>query len=233
MSRRMTRAVAEDPKTRRERDLKPANYYQACAWNAYREGKALRLSSSIRKRDSCLSTNKSLRTRRRGRTVMARPFCWSLMTSGWSAASRLTCRSRPRRQFAHRLCSRCRSASCASSGDGMRPSRIMRFASFMASSASTRCSWNAGRGTEQPFGTAAWHLSELREELHGRGTKPIIPNRSNRKQPFSFKRLFRARWLVENAFNRLNDFRIATIMIELTGNYLASVCLVAAQVWWI
>ena len=31
------------PKTRRERDLKPANYYQACvfAWNAYREGKSL------------------------------------------------------------------------------------------------------------------------------------------------------------------------------------------------
>jgi hypothetical protein len=37
------RDVAEDPKTRRERDLKPANYYQACvfAWNAYREGKSL------------------------------------------------------------------------------------------------------------------------------------------------------------------------------------------------
>ena len=42
-----------------------------------------------------------------------------------------------------------------------------------------------------------------------RGTKPVIPNRCNRKKPFSFsKRLYKLRWRIENAFNaRLKDFR--------------------------
>ena len=77
--------------------------------------------------------------------------------------------------------------------------------------------------------------AELREELDERGTKPVIPNRCNRKQPFSFsKRLYRLRWRIENAFNRLKDFRrVATRYDRLALNYLASVCLAAALVWWI
>jgi transposase len=61
-------------------------------------------------------------------------------------------------------------------------------------------------------GDKAYDSAELREELDERGTKPVIPNRSNRKQPFSFnKRLHKLRWRVESAFNRLKDFRrIAT-----------------------
>ena len=40
--------------------------------------------------------------------------------------------------------------------------------------------------------------------------------------------------LVENAFNRLKDFRrIATRYDKLARNYLASVCLAAALVWWV
>jgi transposase len=67
------------------------------------------------------------------------------------------------------------------------------------------------------------------------GTKPVIPNRSNRKQPFRFsKRLYKLRWRIESAFNRLKDFRrIATRYDRLARNYLASVCLAAALVWWI
>jgi len=58
------------------------------------------------------------------------------------------------------------------------------------------------------LGDKAYDSAKPREELHERGTKPVIPNRSNRKQPFSFnKRLYRGRWLIENAFNRLKDFR--------------------------
>jgi len=66
----------------------------------------------------------------------------------------------------------------------------------------------------------------LRDELHERGTKPVIPNRSNRKQPFCFsKRLCKLRWRIESAFNRLKDFRrIATRYDRLARNYLASVC---------
>jgi transposase len=62
------------------------------------------------------------------------------------------------------------------------------------------------------LGDNAYNSAELREELPERGTKPIIPNRSNSKQPFSFsKRLYKLRWRIENAFNRLKDFRrIAT-----------------------
>src|SRR5450631_1396353 len=54
----------------------------------------------------------------------------------------------------------------------------------------------------------AYDSTELREELDEHGTKSVIPNRSNRKQPFSFsKRLYKLRWRIEAAFNRLKDFR--------------------------
>src|SRR6266480_2530051 len=83
------------------------------------------------------------------------------------------------------------------------------------------------------LGDKAYDSAELREELHERGTKPVIPNRSNRKQPFRFsKRLYKLRWRIEAAFNRLKDFRrIATRYDRLARNYLASVCLAAALVW--
>jgi putative transposase len=85
------------------------------------------------------------------------------------------------------------------------------------------------------LGDKAYDSAELRGELNERGTKPVIPNRSNRKQPFSFnKRLYKERRRIENAFGRLKDFRrIATRYDRLARNFLASVCLVAALVWWI
>jgi transposase len=85
------------------------------------------------------------------------------------------------------------------------------------------------------LGDKAYDSTELREELNERGTKPVIPNKSNRKQSFSFsKRLYKLRWRIESAFNRLKDFRrIATRYDKMARNYLASVCLAAALVWWI
>ena len=49
------------------------------------------------------------------------------------------------------------------------------------------------------------------------------------KPPFSFsKRIYKLRWRIESAFNRLKDFRrIATRYDRLARNYLASVCLAA------
>ena len=93
----------------------------------------------------------------------------------------------------------------------------------------------AGGKGKHMLGDKAYDSAELRNELHERGTKPVIPNRSNRKQPFSFnKRLYKLRWRVENAFSRLKDFRrIATRYDRLARNYLASVCLAAALLWWI
>jgi transposase len=71
----------------------------------------------------------------------------------------------------------------------------------------------------------------LREELDEHGTKPVIPNRCNRKLLFSFnKRLYKLRWRIETAFNRLKDFRrITTRYDRLARNYLASVCLAANE----
>jgi transposase len=88
---------------------------------------------------------------------------------------------------------------------------------------------------ELMLGDKAYDSNELRDQLDQRGTKPVIPNRTNRKCPFPFsKRLYKLRWRIESAFNRLKDFRrIATRYDKLARNYLASVCLAAALVWWI
>jgi transposase len=60
----------------------------------------------------------------------------------------------------------------------------------------------------------------------------IAPTGKNRSG-FS-KRLYKLRWRIEAAFNRLKDFRrIATRYDTLARNYLASVCLAAALVWWV
>ncbi len=85
------------------------------------------------------------------------------------------------------------------------------------------------------LGDTAYDGDELREKLDERGTKSVIPNRPNRIRLFAFnKRLYKLRWRIESAFNRLKDFRrIATRYDKLARNYLASVCLAAALVWWI
>ena len=90
------------------------------------------------------------------------------------------------------------------------------------------------KAAKKLLGDKAYDSAELRQWLEDRGTKAVIPNRSNRKQPFSFdKKSYKQRHLIENAFCRLKDFRrIATRYDRLARNFLASVCLVAAIVWW-
>jgi transposase len=90
------------------------------------------------------------------------------------------------------------------------------------------------KAAKKLLGDKAYDSAPLREWLEDRGTKPVIPNKSNRKQPFSFdKKSYKRRHLIENAFCRLKDFRrIATRYDRLARNFLASVCLVAAIVWW-
>jgi transposase len=85
------------------------------------------------------------------------------------------------------------------------------------------------------IGDRAYDSAPLRQWLKDRGTKSVVPNKSNRKQPFRFDRKsYRQRHRIENAFCRLKDFRrIATRSDRLAKNFLASVCLVAALVWWI
>jgi putative transposase len=81
----------------------------------------------------------------------------------------------------------------------------------------------------------AYNSAELRKQPKERGTKPVIPNKQNRKQPFSFSRkAYKERHKIENAFCRPKDFRrIATRYDKLAANFVASVHLVATLVWWI
>jgi len=90
------------------------------------------------------------------------------------------------------------------------------------------------RPAKKLLGDKAYDSADLRHWLSERGTRPVVPNRCNRKQPFTFDRKsYKQRHKIENAFCRLKDFRrIATRYDRLARNFLASVCLVAAIVWW-
>jgi len=64
------------------------------------------------------------------------------------------------------------------------------------------------KAAKKLLGDKAYDSAELRQWLDSRGAKPVIPNRSNRKQPFSFdKKSCKQRHPIENAFCRLKDFR--------------------------
>ena len=48
------------------------------------------------------------------------------------------------------------------------------------------------------LGDRAYDSAELRQWLSERGTKPVVPNKSNRKQPFRFdKRSYKQRHRIE------------------------------------
>jgi transposase len=67
--------------------------------------------------------------------------------------------------------------------------------------------------------------AELQETLKEYGTKPVIPNKRNRKQPFRLsKKSYKERHKIENSFCRLKDFRrIATRYNRLAINFTASI----------
>ena len=58
------------------------------------------------------------------------------------------------------------------------------------------------------LGDTAYDSANLREELDGPGTRPVIPNRCNRRQPFTFnKRLYKLRWRIESAFQQVEGLQ--------------------------
>jgi transposase len=91
------------------------------------------------------------------------------------------------------------------------------------------------KAAKRLLGDRAYDSADLRHWLSQRGTTTVVPNKSNRKQPCSFdKNSYKQRHRIENAFCRLKDFRrIATRYDRLARNFLSSVCLIAAIVWWI
>lgn len=81
----------------------------------------------------------------------------------------------------------------------------------------------------------AYDSDSVREDLLGRGMRPVIPNKDDRKflHPFDRKR-YRSRNAIERMFCRLKDFRrIATRYDKLARNYLASLCLAALVSCWL
>jgi transposase len=83
------------------------------------------------------------------------------------------------------------------------------------------------------IGDKGYDADHLRLFLERRGTTPIIPNKSNRKQLFPFAaELYRLRNVIERRFCRLQDFRaIATRYDKTARNFLAGLCLTALVYW--
>ena len=81
----------------------------------------------------------------------------------------------------------------------------------------------------------AYDSDAIREDLHGRGMRPVIPNKDDRKflHPFDRKR-YRSRNAIERMFCRLKDFRrIATRYDKLARNYLSGALIAATCAYWI
>ena len=76
---------------------------------------------------------------------------------------------------------------------------------------------------------------DLREWLERRGTRAVIPSRSNRRQPYDYdKNLYKQRNIIERMFCRLKDFRrIATRFDRKIKNFLAAICIAASVIWWL
>jgi transposase len=81
----------------------------------------------------------------------------------------------------------------------------------------------------------AYDSDEFRQWLKRRGSTPVIPNKSNRKKPYPFKkRRYRQRNKIERMFCRLKDARrIATRYDKDANTFLNAVCLISTVYWWL
>ena len=81
----------------------------------------------------------------------------------------------------------------------------------------------------------AYDADHWRRYLKSRRIRPVIPNRSNRKQPHPFNKVrYKGRNVIERMFGRLKDFRrVATRYDKKAENYLAALCLAALVCYWI
>ncbi|UFN51590.1 IS5 family transposase (plasmid) [Roseomonas sp. OT10] len=98
---------------------------------------------------------------------------------------------------------------------------------------------HAGALTEglQPVfvvGDRAYDTDTLRGHWHGRGIGVCVPPRRNRVVRHAYdEALYRTRHLVENAFNRLKDFRRMSLRLDKThASFRAFACLAAALINW-
>ena len=82
------------------------------------------------------------------------------------------------------------------------------------------------KAAKKLLGDKAYDSAALRQWLNDRGTKAVVPNKSNRKQPFSFdKKSYKQRHRIENAFCRLKDFRRIATRYDRLATKLPCLCL--------
>ena len=80
------------------------------------------------------------------------------------------------------------------------------------------------KSPERLLGDKAYDSAELRETLGERGTKPVIPNRCNRKQPFSFnKRLYKLRLAHRECLQQVEGLQAHRHTIRQVGSKLLGV----------
>ena len=94
---------------------------------------------------------------------------------------------------------------------------------------------DAAKPTVRVLADKAYDSAALRRLLTEKNIKAVIPNRSNRKQPFSFDaHTYKRRNVVERTFCRLKDFRrFATRYDRLAATFLATACLAAIVAYWL
>ena len=94
---------------------------------------------------------------------------------------------------------------------------------------------HAARPTVRVLADKAYDCADLRRIFAEKNVKAIIPNRSNRKQPYSFDAVtYKRRNVVERTFCRLKDFRrFATRYDRLAATYLATACISAIVAHWL
>ena len=82
---------------------------------------------------------------------------------------------------------------------------------------------------------AAYDAEDLREWLAERGSRIVIPNRQNRKQPFPFDAVtYKRRNVVERTFCRLKDYRrLATRYDRLDATFLATLCIASPMTYFL
>jgi transposase len=82
---------------------------------------------------------------------------------------------------------------------------------------------------------AAYDCEELRAWLTKRGSRIVIPNRKNRKEPFPFDAVtYKRRNVVERTFCRLKDFRrVAMRFDRLDATFVATLCIAAALAYFL
>ncbi len=88
---------------------------------------------------------------------------------------------------------------------------------------------------ERLIADKGYDANSLRRQLADQGAEAVIPSTMSRRRPIPYDAaVYRQRNLIERMFGRLKDFRrIATRYDKLARNFLATIAIAAAILWWL